>query len=85
MVFLLLISVLCVQLYDLDDCGVWFIRFALDGSFRRVACGTNGGAVLVFDLQKPGKPMAVVQRPGADPQAKKFTVPPRKSGERRFL
>eukprot|EP00884_Botryococcus_braunii_P007714 jgi/Botrbrau1/16944/Bobra.49_2s0010.1 len=52
-----------IALYNLEDCNVWFIRFSLDGTFSRMACGTNIGNVLVFDLQQPGNPQAMLARP----------------------
>jgi hypothetical protein len=62
-----------LQLYDLEDCNVWFIRFSLDETFSRMACGTNTGSVLIYDLQNPSKPKAKVTRPPG-PGGANYTV-----------
>ena len=64
----------------MSDAHVWFVRFALDGGGRTLACGNRAGAVLVWDPHElRARPRAKLKRPPG-PKSTVRALPPCHSG-----
>merc|ERR1740117_2546487 len=50
-------SALVLQEYSLTNCTIWYLRFAVDPSFKYLAIGNMAGTVCIWDIDKAGAPL----------------------------